>query len=250
MTDIVFRFFLTFSHETIILPIVLIGYTLQDRTKWSSAVYIMLFTMVLSQFLKDLWKIPLPAHIDPNGYAFPSGHMQMAATFYGYLMLQYKHIAVRASCSLIIIMVGLSLMHFGYHELRDILGGLGFAALTIASYHYIHKHYFKQHHERVGALLSVIGCVLIISMSRHKSGSLIGEGALVGFTIGRIFAANNNNTKSIIGKVLCLMVSIAGVGVIKFVSTFAGASYSALLIVYGATGLWVAVAPYLRITVR
>lgn len=243
--DIIARFFLSFSHETMIISLTLLGYIFYDRRKWGTAIYILLFTMIFSKFLKNIWQIPLPLHLVLEGYAFPSGHMQGATVFYGWIMLQCRSIIVTLICSGIMLGVAFGLLHFGYHIPRDIFGALGFALLTIALYHYLLTKFFVNKEEMSGVFLAVIGLLLIFQLP-----SIIflwlAEGALVGFSVGWIIAKSAPMPMGLWNKMITLATSLAGVGVIKFLAGIIVASPAAVVfITYGLVGLWIGVTPWL-----
>jgi PAP2 superfamily len=58
------------------------------------------------------------------GYSFPSGHSQAAATFWGYLMTQYKRTWFFIVAGLTIITIGFSRLYLGVHWPLDVIIGL------------------------------------------------------------------------------------------------------------------------------
>lgn len=243
--DMICRFFLSFSHETALLPISLIGYTFYNRRRWGSALYILLFTMILAKFLKNIWQIPLPEHLGIKEYTFPSGHMQATVAFYGWVMLECRTKTVAAICSIIMLGVAFGLMHFGYHIPRDILGALGFAAVTLAIYRFLLIKFFINTPERIGILLSVIGLILIYQLPSIPF-LWLPEGALVGFSIGWNIAKSAPMPIGLWNKVATLVVSVAGVAGIKFgVGLTGNPSAFVIFITYALVGLWIGVTPWL-----
>ena len=240
--DLLARAFLACSHETMVLPIILVGYTALDRRKWGTAIYIMLFTMILSKFLKNIWQIPLPMHLGIKDYAFPSGHMLFTVTFYGWIMLQYGHKILAFICLGIMLGVTFGLMHFGYHGLRDIFGGIGFGILTLAIYNYIISKFFADNPEKIGLLLAPLGLLMIFLMPPITF-LWLPFGALSGFAIGWNITNTTPIPATLRTKALMLGVSILGVALLKFAATLLPASALTIFITYALVGFWIAVAP-------
>ncbi len=131
------KFFLEFSHIEILAPLILLG--LFYRPKYFlQPTLLLLFTMVFSSFLKPLFAIPyseeLVKKLGKNGFAFPSGHMQISAVFYGWFLFNLKNNFWKFFLTVIIFGIAFGLIFEGYHNIYDILGSLLFAGLTIFSY--------------------------------------------------------------------------------------------------------------------
>jgi len=87
--------FLTFSHPIVIVPLLLIGLVgevvlgQKSPCEWRLACLLVLFSMILNVFLKSLFLVPLNPALGKEGFAFPSGHMQVSVVLYGYLLRVY-----------------------------------------------------------------------------------------------------------------------------------------------------------------
>ncbi len=104
-------------------------------------VFLVAFDIVVNVALKGTFKIPLAASLHKVGYAFPSGHMQLATVFYCWLA---SLIASRPGRSLIMVLligIGASLIHFGYHNLYDVIGGFVSGILLIAMLRWLFVHH-------------------------------------------------------------------------------------------------------------
>ena len=80
------------------------------------------------------FQVPLSPALHKVGFAFPSGHMQLATVLYGWLGL---HIQNRSLQSLILVLltgIGFGLVHFGYHTWFDVWGAVFFAGLILSFY--------------------------------------------------------------------------------------------------------------------
>lgn len=122
---------LKFSHQEIIIPLVIIGYIWFNRPVFYSAISLVLLSMLDNVALKITFKVPLAPHLGKEGYAFPSGHMQLATVLYGWLIYKIPNTLLRMGLVILIALIGFSLIHAGYHDLKDILAAMGSALLLI-----------------------------------------------------------------------------------------------------------------------
>jgi membrane-associated phospholipid phosphatase len=108
-------------------------------------VYAMLFSMVLNQWLKDLWHIPRPydpalepvlnaagirEHTTPlllvrdQSAAFPSGHAQGVVVLWGYLAASFRRGWLWLLSLFLILTIAFSRIYVGVHFLQDVIAGL------------------------------------------------------------------------------------------------------------------------------
>lgn len=127
------KFFLAFSHIEVIGVLFFIGFIAFDRKTWGQALFLLLFTMILNALLKYFFHVPLLPHLG-KGFAFPSGHMQTAMAFYGWLLARYRHPALRSALLAVLAGIGFSLIYFHYHTLIDVLGAMCFGGLSLLIY--------------------------------------------------------------------------------------------------------------------
>ncbi|SRR5579883_912026 len=139
MSDALFRFFLAFSHGTIIIPLIIIGYLWFDRRRvFFHGTCLLLLSMAFNWALKVTFQIPLSPELGKEGFAFPSGHMQTAFVFYGWLWRSFhNHLPVKIGIPLVLIGIGIGLVHFGYHTYFDVFGGLFFGFLLLYTYSWL-----------------------------------------------------------------------------------------------------------------
>lgn len=131
--DLIARFFLTFSDWTIIIPVVLVGLFINNKLFYN-LICLILFSILVNVALKVSFHVPLNPSLGKFGFAFPSGHMQLSTVLYGWVFWHISNKYLRLSCVLILVGIGLSLIHFSYHDLFDVIGGVVFAALLISIY--------------------------------------------------------------------------------------------------------------------
>ncbi|MDX1924125.1 MAG: phosphatase PAP2 family protein [Rickettsiaceae bacterium] len=128
---------LEFSHETIIIPILIMGYIWINREIFFHSICLVLLSMIFNSSLKATFQIPLAPHIGKEGFAFPSGHMQTSMVLYGFLYTFTRNKLLKNSLIVLLIMIGTSLIYFGYHNIADILGAVFFALALIYLYKYL-----------------------------------------------------------------------------------------------------------------
>jgi len=140
--DAVARFFLGFSHFLLILPMLALGFIFLNKNIFYHALCIMFFSSIINIALKVTFQVPLAPFLNKTGFAFPSGHMQLAMVVYGWLALKTANSSLRALISFVLLGIGFGLVHFGYHTVFDVFGGVFFASLLITFYalmQYEHK---------------------------------------------------------------------------------------------------------------
>jgi hypothetical protein len=165
------KFFLLFSSEPVLMPLIFIGLILRQQ-KFLNAAMLLFLTIILSALLKLTFAIPFSAETiarhNEQGFAFPSGHTQATAVFYGWLLLEVTNRYLKLFLAIIIAGVGFGLIEQGYHNFNDVLGGLFFAGLTIVCYKiilWIVKNYSDFSPQKTGVLIiffAIAGLVIII----------------------------------------------------------------------------------------
>jgi len=134
MTEMCATFFLSFAHTTVLIPLVLLGYIWINRGVFYDALCLLFLSMLFSYALKVTFQVPLSPLLHQETFALPSGHMQMAVVFYGWLALQFKKPLLRTSIFILLIGLGFSLIHKGYHDLTDVLAAVVSGSLLLAFY--------------------------------------------------------------------------------------------------------------------
>lgn len=123
--------------HTIIVAIIL-GYIWIDAVIFSHVTYLLLTSLLLNSALKMTFQVPLNPAIG-KGFAFPSGHMQSSIVFYGWIFTQMRLFLYKEWALFFILMggIGYSLIYFGYHDLRDVLGACVVGSLLLCFYTYL-----------------------------------------------------------------------------------------------------------------
>ena len=139
--------------------------------------------MLINFALKITFQIPLAASLGKQGFAFPSGHMQTASVFYGWIAWNVQSLLVRLLLIVIILGVGYSLVHFAYHNYYDVLAAFLVAALLLWCYWRASKKEGKK--IRLLTIITATSCLLyiFIQTSAIEPHLLLAFYALCGFVI-------------------------------------------------------------------
>lgn len=133
------------SATVLILITILLCIDLKDKKVSYLVIINLLFSVVLNQFLKNIFVRERPFDlmiIDETGYSFPSGHSMISFAFYGYIIYliykgylktNHKYIA-SILITILIFLVGCSRVYLGVHYASDVLGGFVISGLYLILY--------------------------------------------------------------------------------------------------------------------
>jgi undecaprenyl-diphosphatase len=98
-------------------------------------------SMLINANLKLFFQVPLMAHLG-NGFAFPSGHLQMSTVFYGCLCA--LHLLHKKVYGFVLIAIAWAIFYQNFHTPLELLGGFISGMLVISLFFYtpILKHPF------------------------------------------------------------------------------------------------------------
>jgi undecaprenyl-diphosphatase len=114
----------------------------------------MFFAMIFNTLLKRFFQIPLFPHLG-IGYAFPSGHMHTIAMFFGFILPVAKDKRIKALLSAIILFEIYTLMHSNFHDLADIVGALGCAAIEILCYYQLVSEFGEKKGRKYALVIAI-----------------------------------------------------------------------------------------------
>lgn len=132
--DLMTTFILTFSHEVIIIPLLLFGFIWGDRKIFFDATCLLFMSMIFNSALKITFQIPLPPSLCKEGFSFPSGHMQSSTVLYGWFAYKIKNSILRGLILFLLIGIMVSLVYCGYHNYQDIGAALMCGLLLLILY--------------------------------------------------------------------------------------------------------------------
>lgn len=143
------KLFLLLGSIKVIVPIIVLStFIPKYRNCCYSAIFVVVFSIILNTALKITFKVPLNPALNKDWFSFPSGHMQCATVFYLWICscLDNKRLKIIlfAFISAILAAIGHSLVYFGYHNYFDVAGGL-FCGILIVIYCRHNKHLGDYH---------------------------------------------------------------------------------------------------------
>lgn len=136
MTDQFAQAFLFFSNDIFIIPMLIVGLIWFDRATFYHAVCLILLSILVNVALKVSFQIPLSPTLHKQGYAFPSGHMQLVTVLYTWLAYKMRFFGCKIGVAVILVGIAMSLVHFNYHNYYDVVAAVFFALLLLVSYHF------------------------------------------------------------------------------------------------------------------
>jgi hypothetical protein len=185
MLDMIADIGLRFAQPFVWVTVAVIGFCLINPKIFGKALLLVLFTMVYNTYLKSIWQVPLPAPLE--GWAFPSGHMHSALVFWGWIAIEYRKTWLSAIVILMMMSLGFGLIHAGHHYPNDVLGAVGFGALSLLIYGLLQFiPPLREKPYRLGMLLIPLSivCLFLMPEEARKPHVWQGLGGLVGFTLG------------------------------------------------------------------
>lgn len=182
---------ITFMAESFFLIFIIsLLYWCIDKKKTIRIGWIILFSGVVNGVIKNIVKMPRPFQkgvVTPirvetaTSYSFPSGHTQIATSFWGSAMLIAKTKAMAIIGSGMVLLIGFTRLYLGVHWPMDVLAGIiiGGACVIIAD-----KLIDVEKGFGITHIVGVIGIATVIAIMPVDGDLAKGIGALVGLTIG------------------------------------------------------------------
>lgn len=208
MLDDISRFFLAFSHDTTIIPLIIIGYIWINRKVFFHGICLLLTSMLLNLALKITFQIPLAPSLGKEGFAFPSGHMQSSIVLYGWLLKSINKLPVKVLIIILLIGISAGLVHLGYHNYFDIFGAVFVGILLIFTYSWCLKTFKESSLSLIILLFSTLLMAYIGLLYEIKEYSWLAYYALVGIISSEYCFRNkktliSNNIK-VIATIFCV----------------------------------------------
>jgi undecaprenyl-diphosphatase len=177
MSDLYADLMLGFAHAPVLLFITLIGTLLFGRSLFFQTAYLLSLDILLNVALKGTFKIPLSLSLHTIGYAFPSGHMQMATVFYLWWAFVISSWFYRVIVPFVLIGIGSALIHYGCHNSYDVISGF-FVGSCLASGYYLLTKYNQYFYwiAGVSSCLMIYNVLVYAVIPYHAS---IAYGALI-----------------------------------------------------------------------
>lgn len=140
MTEIVNTtalFFGLLGHRFFFPSLMVFGLFTKKRNDILRLVPLVAISLFLNFALKQYFQKPLPDWMNTTNFAFPSGHMQSALVFLGWVYLHAKQWPrTRLLIPVILVGIGWQMIHRGFHDIVDVLGGALVGGVILTTYYY------------------------------------------------------------------------------------------------------------------
>lgn len=132
--ELILGFTLYFADKRFEALMIGLVYILHSREGAIKILSLLFASITFNVILKEIWQIPLQPGVNPNAYAFPSGHMQSFTIIAVSIALYVKQLWVRACMPVMIFLTAASIQHAGFHGWVDLAGGfcIGFILATLS----------------------------------------------------------------------------------------------------------------------
>lgn len=176
------------AKEILLIPALIAGSYFVDRQLFKQAGILLFATMLISPLLKKI------ATSFGVGYDFPSGHMFLATTFWGFLLHNLKAIWFRMMVVAALLMQAWSLTYFNYHSYFDVFGGFVFAILLITIYISANARIYNKKY--INLFVVVFSTSLFCYFHTAKPYLLLPYFCLISLSIADLIRGNRIDTKA------------------------------------------------------
>jgi len=128
--------------------------------------YLLSFSYFLNAILKHLtrngrpfWDDPSLALVEEFSYGVPSGHAQSATVIYGVLAMFIRRTWVWILAALLIVLMAISRIYLGVHDIEDVLAGILLGVLVLLGYALWNRYFVARFNNRI------LGQRLLIAVS-------------------------------------------------------------------------------------
>lgn len=153
----IFEGFTWLGYPTFITFFLPFLYWVWNRDAATRLMVIVMLTSLLNAFLKDYWMNPRPDlvfRLDAEvaeSFGMPSGHAQVSSVLWFWLAYEVRRTWMWILATVIMVMICLSRLYLGVHDVEDIIVGLALAAVSILLFKFsLHSTLskFRQLHAR------------------------------------------------------------------------------------------------------
>lgn len=232
-----------------IVIVLLIGIYFVDRKIFLKVMAYMLGSMLINVILKNTFKIPLKAHLNKDWYAFPSGHTQNSATFYGTIIHKLKNPLVTLIGVLIIAGICWALVVHNYHDWIDVIAAVGIAAIVIILFDWVDRVIFNNNFMLFVITLTIITVTISTLFPSVGSHTWLSQGALIGLSLTAIFERliGYKSINPIVDFIIALSGIIAIIGLFAKIGTN---TYFMVTLKYALVAFWGTYSPSLFANLR
>ncbi|MHC2834678.1 phosphatase PAP2 family protein [Bacillus sp. F9_6S_D1_P_5] len=214
------------ANETLYLVIISILYWCVSKRKAFHMIVMLCFSGYVGIVIKEFMKIPRPYTYDgvqalyeksAAGYSFPSTHVQLAATFWGSLMILCKKRIIWIVGIVFIILVATSRLYLRVHWLSDIMGAVLISVIVVYLYTKVTVGVSDKRFTLLQQIVLAVSLIMYFMTEQIDNLKLLG--VLTGSTIGimlenHFIKMNENNNfkiqvvKTVLGLSFMFMIQL------------------------------------------
>lgn len=158
------------GEEATAIVIVCVLYWCVDRRFAVRIGYAFIYSGIIAQGLKVVFRIPRPWVKDPGfipresalntatGYSFPSGHTQTGAAVYGTIAYESRRKWLKIVCAAAFVLVGFSRMYEGVHTPWDVSVGMIIGLVCVLG---CEKYLYRRVENDEGGIIMWLPCVIL-----------------------------------------------------------------------------------------
>jgi hypothetical protein len=189
-----FRAFSFLGDPTFFLLFIPFGYWLWRTELFARVGLALLFSTLVNLTLKEIFQVSrpgIPQLVESDGWAFPSGHAQIAATIWLLLALELSRRWLWSAAGVLIAGVAASRVYLGVHYPSDVAAGIVVGSLVAVAVWHLGRRPPAWWTELAAGWRALSGAVLVVAwivILRHTVDDTLWQasGALLGFWIGTI----------------------------------------------------------------
>ena len=182
LIDLFANYFLLLSNDYLLMTISLSLFIFSKQKDHTHLILMLLFSMIYKTILKDVFQSPALSTSPTLNFGFPSGHINFATIFYGWLIITYKSKKLFCLSLAAMILTGWGILHMGYHDKNDLLLTPIFAIILITIYK---TFLLKLKKEKILMILMMIALICqlfsIYLIGYVKCDMIIGSYGILGF---------------------------------------------------------------------
>ncbi len=168
----IFKGFTWLGYPTFLLFFLPFFYWTWNKAVATRLMVLVVLTIFLNGVLKDYWMNPRPDaafRLDPGvgeTFGMPSGHAQIAAVLWLWLAYEIGRTWAWGTAIFVVLMICLSRIYLGVHDMEDIVVGLGFAVASMLLFRFFLTSRFapfrqlKAHWHMI--FVAVLGGILVM----------------------------------------------------------------------------------------
>jgi membrane-associated phospholipid phosphatase len=244
IVKLIFTIITNLGETIVFIVLVAIIFIAYDKKFAKNLAFSLLITYYINSVFKDIFMDPRPPSSSiTDSYGFPSGHSQTAVGFWGYIGYEFRDkprkYLIPVLMSVIIILVALSRLIIGVHDVQDVAGGLILGIGILIVFIYLEPLVSKKVKEftivvkiALGIVISVALLFLGIGILYLNGGDFLADegayaqvagvifGLSIGYVIEKEYVTYNPKSLSAMQKILNVIITLVILILVYFLLEF------------------------------